>query len=102
MLHLGIFEDFPALIIIGIVVFFGLIIGGVLLLKKYWKPLKSDEQPKSAEEIAKEEIDRLIETVDEETEEKKDEDDEDISREDDTLDRLLEPMGEDNKPQDGE
>jgi hypothetical protein len=50
---------------------FGAIVIGVILVKKYAPHFKSQEKPKSDEEIAKEEVARLTEPVEEETPKKK-------------------------------
>ena len=59
-----------ALLIVGI---FGVIVIGVILLKKYTKVFKSDEKPKSEKEIAAEELDRLLQPIEEEVVEKTEE-----------------------------
>ncbi len=48
-----------------IVVFFGLIAGGVFLVRKYAKPFKSEEKPKTDKEIAEEEVSRLTQELNE-------------------------------------
>ncbi len=48
-----------------IVVFFGLIAGGVFLVRKYAKPFKNDEKPKTDKEIAEEEVSRLTQELNE-------------------------------------
>ncbi len=63
----------PIIVIVVLVAFFGLVILLVILLKKHVPGLKNDEKPKSDKEIAKEELDRLLETVDEPLQEKKEE-----------------------------
>ena len=63
----------PIIVIVVLVAFFGLVILLVILLKKHVPVLKNDEKPKSDKEIAKEELDRLLETVDEPLQEKKEE-----------------------------
>lgn len=62
------------IIIIVLVAFFGLVVLLVILLKKHVPGLKNTEKPKSDKEIAREELDRILETVDEPLEEKKEED----------------------------
>lgn len=52
---------FPILI----VVFFGLIAGGVFLVRKYAKPFKNEEKPKTDKEIAEEEVSRLTQELNE-------------------------------------
>lgn len=63
----------PIIVIVVLVAFFGLVILLVILLKKHVPGLKNEEKPKSDKEIAKEELDRLLETVDEPLQEKKEE-----------------------------
>lgn len=53
------------LIPVLLVVFFGVIAGGVFLLRKYAKPFKSDEKPKTDKEIAEEEVSRLTQELNE-------------------------------------
>ena len=52
-----------SIVIVGIFVVIVLI---VILLKRHVKAFKSDERPKSDKEIAAEEVNRILETVDEE------------------------------------
>lgn len=52
--------DSPLFITIALVVFFGLIVIAVMLLKKYAKPFMSDDKPKSDKEIAEEECNRIL------------------------------------------
>jgi flagellar biosynthesis/type III secretory pathway M-ring protein FliF/YscJ len=54
------------LIPVILVVFFGLIVLAVILIRKYAKPFKSEDKPKSQEEIAQEELDRVLQPVDDE------------------------------------
>ena len=54
----------PVIVILCLVGFFGLIVLLVILLKKHVPGLKNEEKPKSDKEIAKEELDRLLEKVD--------------------------------------
>lgn len=54
----------PVIAILCLVGFFGLIVLLVILLKKHVPGLKNEEKPKSDKEIAKEELDRLLEKVD--------------------------------------
>jgi flagellar biosynthesis/type III secretory pathway M-ring protein FliF/YscJ len=61
------------IIIVVLVAFFGLVVLLVILLKKHVPGLKNTEKPKSDKEIAREELDRILETVDEPLEEKKEE-----------------------------
>jgi hypothetical protein len=51
------------LIILGV---FGVIVVAVILIKKYSPHFKNDDKPKSEEEIAQEEVDRLVVPMDEE------------------------------------
>ena len=51
------------LTVVILVAVFGVIVLGVILAKKHIKFLRNDEQPKSDKEIAKEELDRLLEPV---------------------------------------
>ncbi len=60
----------PIIVIVVLVAFFGLVILLVILLKKHVPGLKNEEKPKSDKEIAKEELDRLLESVDEPLQEK--------------------------------
>ena len=46
------FTDTPLFITLALVIFFGIIVIAVMLLKKYAKPFMSDEKPKSDKEIA--------------------------------------------------
>lgn len=46
---------------------FGTIVLAVMLIKKYAKPFRTDEKPKSDKEIAEEEVNRLVQDVDPET-----------------------------------
>ena len=64
----------PIIIVVVLVAFFGLIVLLVILLKKHVPGLKNEEKPKSDREIAKEELDRILETVDEPMQEKKEDD----------------------------
>lgn len=60
--------DNPLFITIGLLVIFGIIVIGVILLKKYVKIFQNDEGPKSDKEIAAEEVKRVLtEVTDEET-----------------------------------
>ena len=68
-------DDFPPfLIVIILVAFFGLIVGGVILVKKFVKPLQIDKPEMTEEEKVKEELDRVLVPVeDEETKKQMDE-----------------------------
>ena len=63
----------PIIVIVVLVAFFALVILLVILLKRHVPGLKNEEKPKSDKEIAKEELDRILETVDEPLQEKKEE-----------------------------
>ena len=54
------FFESPLFITIALVVFFGIIVLGVILVKKYVKPFQNQEKPKSDKEIAEEEVNRLV------------------------------------------
>lgn len=56
----------PWLIIIILVAFFGLVVLAVFLVRKYSKAFQSDEKPKSVDEVAAEEVDRVLEDVEDE------------------------------------
>ena len=58
--------------VLGLVAIFGVLVIIVILIKKYGKPFKSDDKPKSDQEIAEEEVKRLLVDVDEETAQKMD------------------------------
>ena len=68
-------DDFPPfLIVVILVAFFGLIVGGVILVKKFVKPLQIDKPEMTEEEKVKEELDRVLVPVeDEETKKQMDE-----------------------------
>ena len=56
-------EDFfqsPLFITLALVIFFGVIVLAVILVKKYVKPFQNTEKPKSDKEIAEEEVNRLV------------------------------------------
>ncbi len=63
----------PIIVVVVLVAFFSVVVLLVILLKKHVPGLKNEEKPKSDKEIAKEELDRLLETVDEPLQEKKEE-----------------------------
>jgi flagellar biosynthesis/type III secretory pathway M-ring protein FliF/YscJ len=52
-------------ILLMIVLVFGVIVLAVILVRKYAKPFKNDEKPKSEEEIAREEVERITRPMDE-------------------------------------
>ena len=62
-----------ALLILGV---FLVIVVAVMLVKRYTKIFKSDEKPKSEKEVAKEELDRILEPIDEELVERPSEEEE--------------------------
>lgn len=49
-----------------LLLFFGAIVLIVILVKKYAKPFKNDEKPKSEKEIAAEELDRVLQPIEDE------------------------------------
>ena len=60
-------DDFPPfLIVVILVAFFGLIVGGVILVKKFVKPLQIDKPDMTEEEKVKEELDRVLVPVEDE------------------------------------
>ncbi len=64
----------PILIPVILVAAFGIIVLVVILVKRHVKAFQSDEKPKSDKEIAQEELDRILQPMEEENVEKKDED----------------------------
>lgn len=58
--------DNPWLIILILLLVFGAIVGAVILIRRYSPHFKSNEKPKTDEEIAKEEVERLTVPMDEE------------------------------------
>jgi len=60
------FIDSPIFIILMLVAFFGVIALAVFLVRKYSKHFRSDEGPKTAREIADEEVDRILVDVEDE------------------------------------
>ena len=59
--------DFPPfLIIIILVAFFGLIVLGVILIKKYVKPLQINKPEIKEEDAIKEELDRILVPIEDE------------------------------------
>ena len=63
----------PIIVIVVLVAFFGLVVLLVILLKRHVPGLKNEEKPKSDKEIAKEELDRILEPIETPVEEKKEE-----------------------------
>ncbi|MBP5091869.1 MAG: hypothetical protein J6328_04865 [Bacilli bacterium] len=53
-------------IVLVLIVFFGGIVFAVIMLKRHAGIFKSDEAPKSEEEVAKEELARVLEDVEDE------------------------------------
>ncbi|OPZ32123.1 MAG: hypothetical protein BWY98_01366 [Tenericutes bacterium ADurb.BinA155] len=80
-----------------LVAFFGVIVLIVIMIRKYAKPFKNEEKPKSQEEIAQEELNRVLEPVqDEKTAEQMQKfDQENAIKEDDTKAKENAPKGED-------
>ena len=59
--------DFPPfLIVIILVAFFGLIVLGVILVKKFVKPLQIDKPEMKEEDAVQEELDRILVPVEDE------------------------------------
>ena len=59
--------DFPPIIIVLILVaFFGLIVLGVILVKRYVKPLQIDKPEIKEEDAIQEELDRILVPVEDE------------------------------------
>ena len=59
--------DFPPfLIVIILVAFFGLIVLGVILVKKYVKPLQINKPEIKEEDAIKEELDRILVPIEDE------------------------------------
>ena len=88
--------DRPIIIIVIFIAFFGLIVLGVILIKKFAPAFKNQDTLKSEKEIAQEEVDRLV--VDIVEEEKKASKDEDAPSEEEALEyemnRILETSDE--------
>lgn len=61
----------PVIIVLVLVAIFGVIVLGVILVKKYVPAFKNTDKPKSEKEIAEEEVDRLVVDVEEGLTEKK-------------------------------
>ena len=60
-----VFEQ-PWFIILVLLLFFGIIVFAVIMLKRHSSLFKSDEAPKNEEEVVREELDRVLETVEDE------------------------------------
>ena len=82
----------PLFITIGLIVIFGIIVLGVILLKKYVKVFQNDDGPKSDKEIAAEEVNRVLTEVT----------DEDTLRAMESAAKELERDAEDGRPTDNE
>ena len=54
------FFQSPLFITLALVIFFGIIVLAVILVKKYVKPFQNTEKPKCDKEIAEEEVNRLV------------------------------------------
>ncbi len=50
----------PVILVLILVAAFGVIVIGVILIKKYVPAFKNNDKPKSEKEIAQEEVDRLV------------------------------------------
>jgi len=59
-------EEHPFIIVIILVAFFGLIVGGVILVKKFVKPLQIDKPEMKEEDAVREELDRILVPVEDE------------------------------------
>lgn len=59
--------DSPIFFILIILAFFGLIVLAVIMVKKYVKPFQNTEEKKTDEEIAQEELNRVLVDFEEET-----------------------------------
>ena len=67
MLFYGNFiEEHPFIIVLILVAFFGLIVGGVILIKKFVKPLQIDKPDMKEEDAVQEELDRILVPVEDE------------------------------------
>jgi hypothetical protein len=77
--------------ILGIVAIFGIVVLAVILIKKYWKPFRNEEKPKSDKEIAEEEVKRLVVDVDDEN-----------TKEMDEASKELAEKSKENKPEEKE
>jgi hypothetical protein len=66
MLTLTEIWEMPWFYVVVLVVFFGLIVLGVMMAKKYLKPFQTDEKPKSDKEISEEEVSRLVRPIEDE------------------------------------
>lgn len=82
----------PLFITLGLIVLFGIIVIGVILLKKYVKVFQNDEGPKSDREIAAEEVNRVLTEIT----------DEDTLRAMETAAEELEKDSEEGRPSDEE
>ncbi|MCQ2801159.1 MAG: hypothetical protein MJ222_00680 [Bacilli bacterium] len=67
LVTLGGIADHPGIIIAILVAFFGLIVLAVILIKRKVKPLQIKKDEMTEEEAAKEELDRILVPVDDET-----------------------------------
>ncbi len=94
------FVDSPIFFIIIILAFFGLIVLAVSLVKKYAKPFQNTEEKKSDEEIAKEELDRVLVDFEEDTKEKADAVEDGAPTEEEALDDAMHrTLGEIDDPE---
>lgn len=85
--------DRPIILVLILVAVFGVIVLGVILVKKYVPAFKSTDVLKSEKEIAEEEVNRLIVDIEPETKEdpNKPSEEEALAYE---MDRILEDAGE--------
>ena len=59
-------EEHPFIIVFILVAFFGLIVGAVILVKKFVKPLQIDKPEMKEEDAVQEELDRILVPVEDE------------------------------------
>lgn len=78
---LDFFTENPWLFLIIMLVIFGAIVVGVILVKKYSPHFKNTEKPKSDAEIAEEEVARLTQPVEDEPKTKKTKEEEPVKKE---------------------
>lgn len=90
--------DNPVILVLILVAAFGVIVLGVILIKKYVPAFKNTDTLKSEKEIAEEEVNRLVVDVDEGLKKKEDKDkpteEEALQYE---MNRILEDIPEDKK-----
>jgi len=85
------------LIPVILVAFFGVIVLIVIMIRKYAKPFKNEEKPKSQEEIAQEELNRVLQPVEDEkaAEQMKEFDQENATKQEEAKAKENVPQGED-------